>query len=74
MVEKRTCSFCGGAIEPGTGKMYVRKDGTIYFFCSRKCEKNMIGLGRIPMYVRWVQAKKKEVKSAKKTKGRKGKK
>ena len=44
----RTCSFC-------TGKMYVKKDGSIYFFCSSKCEKNMIQLGRVPRKVKWVK-------------------
>ena len=34
----RTCSFCNKEIEEGTGKMYVKKDGSIYFFCSSKCE------------------------------------
>ncbi len=28
MVTRRNCTFCGLEIEPGTGKMYVRKDGT----------------------------------------------
>ena len=27
--------------------MYVKKDGTIYLFCSSKCEKNRIKLGRV---------------------------
>ena len=27
----RTCSFCSKEIEEGTGKMYVKKDGSIYF-------------------------------------------
>lgn len=53
MVEKRTCSFCDGEIEPGTGKIYVKTDGTIYYFCSRKCEKNQIELKRVPRRVRW---------------------
>ena len=30
----RTCSFCGEEIPEGTGKMYVRRDGSISFFCS----------------------------------------
>ena len=51
----RTCSFWHKEIEEGTGKMYVKKDGTIYFFCSSKCEKNMIGLGRVPRKVKWVK-------------------
>jgi len=56
MVVKRYCSFCGKEIEPGTGKMYIRKDGTILYFCSSKCEKNMLELGRIPKEVRWTRA------------------
>ncbi len=35
--------------------MFVRKDGTIYFFCSGKCQKNMLGLGRIGRKVRWTR-------------------
>ncbi len=54
MVEKRNCSFCGETIEPGTGKMYIRKDGTIYYFCSNKCKKNRIDLGRVPRRTRWT--------------------
>jgi large subunit ribosomal protein L24e len=34
------CSFCGHPLERGTGKMYVKSDGSIQFFCARKCEKN----------------------------------
>jgi large subunit ribosomal protein L24e len=54
MVEKRNCSFCGNPIEPGTGKMYIRKDGTIYTFCSNKCKKNRIDLGRVPRRTKWT--------------------
>jgi len=32
-MEWKTCSFCGGKIEPGTGKKYVKKDGSVMFFC-----------------------------------------
>lgn len=53
MVDNKKCTFCGGAVEPGTGKMLVRKDGTIQYFCSSKCENNM-KLGRIPRLVEWV--------------------
>ncbi|HOT03836.1 MAG TPA: 50S ribosomal protein L24e [Methanolinea sp.] len=55
MVEQRTCSFCGDAIEPGTGKMFVRKDGTVYYFCSTKCQNNH-RLGRASRRVPWTQA------------------
>lgn len=51
----RTCSFCKKEIDEGTGKMYVKKDGSIYFFCCSKCEKNMINLGRVPRKVKWVK-------------------
>ena len=36
------CDFCGKEITPGTGKLYVRKDGVSFRFCSSKCEKNQI--------------------------------
>lgn len=48
------CSFCGTAIARGTGKMYVKVDGRIYYFCSSKCEKNMITLHRNPRTTRWT--------------------
>lgn len=34
------CSFCGSPIERGTGKMFVKADGSIMFFCGHKCEMN----------------------------------
>ncbi len=55
MVTKRNCSFCGGNIEPGTGRMYVKSDATTYYFCSSKCFKNMITLKRVPRRVRWTK-------------------
>ncbi|MFH1623026.1 MAG: 50S ribosomal protein L24e [Candidatus Aenigmatarchaeota archaeon] len=33
------CSFCGRPLKSGTGKMFVKKDGTVYYWCSRRCEK-----------------------------------
>jgi large subunit ribosomal protein L24e len=39
--------------------MYVKKTGKILYFCSRKCEKNMIKLGREPRYAEWVRKKRK---------------
>ena len=55
MVERRICSFCGKEIEPGTGRMYVKKDGTVLYFCSSKCYKNMMELKRVPRRVRWTR-------------------
>lgn len=42
------CSFCGTDIPFGTGKMYVKKDGKVLYFCSRSCEKNLLKLRRNP--------------------------
>ena len=55
MVDVYTCTFCGEKIEPGTGKMYVKKDGTIIYFCSSKCQNNF-RLGRVPRRVEWTAA------------------
>ncbi len=54
-MEKRKCTFCGGGIEPGTGKLYAKKDGTIFYFCSSKCQSNQ-KLGRVPRKVSWTDA------------------
>ncbi|MEE8400686.1 MAG: 50S ribosomal protein L24e [Candidatus Hydrothermarchaeaceae archaeon] len=62
-MEKYRCSFCRGDIEPGCGKMFVKKDGTVLNFCSRKCEKNMLILKRVPRKVAWI---KKTLKTKKK--------
>ena len=51
----RKCSFCGASIEPGTGKMYVKKDGTILFFDTNKCYKNMIELKRVARTTEWTE-------------------
>ncbi len=56
MVEMKVCSFCGREIEPGTGSMYVKKDGTVMLFCTNKCSKNMIDMGRVPRTVTWTRA------------------
>ena len=50
------CSFCGSAIETGTGKMYIKRDGTVFHFDSAKCQRNQVGLGRVNRHVKWTQA------------------
>ncbi|MFC1723720.1 50S ribosomal protein L24e [Nanoarchaeota archaeon] len=49
------CSFCGVSIPQGTGKMYVKTDGKILYFCSNKCEKNMFKLKRKPREHQWTK-------------------
>ncbi len=53
------CSFCGKRMIPGTGTMLVRRDGTLLYFCSSKCERNF-NLGRKPHRVRWTERYRKE--------------
>jgi len=48
------CSFCNNELPKGTGKMYVKVSGQILYFCSSKCEKNLLKLGRIPREQKWV--------------------
>ncbi|WP_321428834.1 50S ribosomal protein L24e [uncultured Methanolobus sp.] len=53
-MEQRKCSFCGELLEPGTGKLFVKKDGSTYYFCSSKCESNF-ELGRLPRRTVWTE-------------------
>ena len=53
------CSFCNKDIKPGTGKIFVKKDGKVLRFCTMKCEKNMLKLKRKPQNVKWVSKKQK---------------
>jgi len=55
MVERRVCTFCGDEIEPGTGRMYIKKDGVVFNFCSSKCFKNLVELGRVPRRTTWTR-------------------
>jgi len=34
------CSYCGKEIPKTTGLMYIKSDGSKYYFCSGKCEKH----------------------------------
>lgn len=54
------CTFCGKVVPEGTGKIYVKKDGRILNFCSSKCEKNLLKLGRKPAHVKWTEKHKHE--------------
>ena len=48
------CSFCGKVIPPGTGMMYVRNDGTVLYFCSRKCKRSYF-MRRNPKRYKWAR-------------------
>ncbi|RLG60704.1 50S ribosomal protein L24e [Candidatus Geothermarchaeota archaeon] len=55
MVKKNICSFCGYEIPPGTGIMYVKNDGTVLWFCSRKCRISMLEFKRDPRKLKWTK-------------------
>ena len=40
MPERRICSFTHEEIEPGTGMMFVKRDGSVFFFKDSKARKN----------------------------------
>jgi large subunit ribosomal protein L24e len=51
----RNCSFCDRAVKWGTGTMLIRNDGSILYFCSDKCRKNMLKLRRDPRKFKWTK-------------------
>jgi len=48
------CSFCGGEVQKGTGVIYAKRDGTLFYFCSSKCRKNQLVLGREGRKQKWT--------------------
>jgi large subunit ribosomal protein L24e len=55
MPERRVCSFSGEEIEPGTGLMFVKRDGTVMWFKNSKARKNSLKLRRNPRKVKWTR-------------------
>ncbi len=39
--------------------MFVKVDGKVLYFCSSKCERNMLELKRNPRKIKWVRKKQK---------------
>ncbi|MEF8885534.1 MAG: 50S ribosomal protein L24e, partial [Haloarculaceae archaeon] len=54
MPRNRECDYCGTDIEPGTGTMFVRSNGSTIHYCSSKCEKNA-NLGREARDLEWAE-------------------
>lgn len=50
------CTFCGKEISKGRGILFAKKDGTLYYFCSSKCKKNFLNLGREGRRVKWTES------------------
>jgi len=53
--ERRICNFSGEEIEPGTGLMFIKKDGTVMWFKNSKARKNALKLKRNPRRVKWTR-------------------
>jgi len=62
------CTVCKKELREGTGTMYVKKDGTTYYFCSKKCELNILKLKRKPTNLKWANTSKKSKKEVKEKK------
>jgi large subunit ribosomal protein L24e len=48
------CSFCGTKIPRGTETIFVTKRGKALYFCTSKCERNMLKLERKERDVKWT--------------------
>ena len=54
MIRDYECSFCGKDIDRGTGMMYVKLDGSILRFCSKKCRISQVNHKRNPRKLKWT--------------------
>ena len=55
MPERRIGSFTHEEIEPGTGMMYIKRDGSVFWFKDSKSRKNMLKLNRNPRRLKWTR-------------------
>jgi large subunit ribosomal protein L24e len=53
------CSFCKKSYEFPRGTTVILKDGSVKYYCSSKCRKN-VKIGRVAKKVKWVKKAKKE--------------
>ncbi|GBC74081.1 MULTISPECIES: 50S ribosomal protein L24e [Candidatus Nitrosocaldus] len=54
-LSSKSCSFCGNTIRFGEGRILVRNDGSMLYFCSSKCWKNMLVLKRDARKLKWTR-------------------
>lgn len=50
------CSFCGKDESPNRGVHLMKNTGVVLYFCSSKCRKNLLKLGRDRRNVKWTEA------------------
>jgi large subunit ribosomal protein L24e len=53
-IKMPACTFCKKAYEFPKGTTVIQKDGSVRYFCSSKCRKNM-EMGRTNKKVKWIQ-------------------
>ncbi len=54
MIRRYKCSFCSHYIPRTTGQMYVKTDGSILRFCSKKCRISLLEHKRNPRKLKWT--------------------
>ena len=54
-MEQRVCSFCGNPLEPGTGMMFIKKDGSVYYFDRKRCQSSLLTKGRMARKFKWTK-------------------
>ena len=55
MPERRICSFTHEEIEPGTGMMYIKRAGSVFWFKDSKARKTMLKLKRNTRRLKWTR-------------------
>ncbi len=50
------CVFCGCEQDDFRGTYLIKNDGTINYYCSLKCRKNHLKLGRDKRKLKWTVA------------------
>lgn len=50
------CVYCGKDYEDYTGTYLITNDGIMHYYCSMKCRKNKLKLGRDRRNLKWTTA------------------
>lgn len=50
------CTYCGKEYEDFTGTYLIKNDGSMNYYCSLKCHKNHLKLGRDKRTLKWTVA------------------
>lgn len=50
------CVFCGKDNEDFKGVFLMKNDGSVNYYCSSKCRKNNLKLGRDKRKIKWTES------------------